>query len=197
MNLLKPALILLMLSASVVAFAQSGYDIQQTTVTEAFNSNDELQSRNIIANGVRDKEALNIDLTVDSKNTVQALRINDQIISPELFAAFKSLTDYVIQYVDEETTAGTTTAATTTTSSAGITAKYDKAALVDIIKTALINDRLIDNPKVFDFMLTHDSLYINAKKQEQVVFERYKRLHDAHTNMPLQQSTYFQITQTL
>lgn len=197
MNLLKPTLILLMLSASVVAFAQSGYDIQQTTVTEAFNSNDELQSRNIIANGVRDKEALNIDLTVDSKNTVQALRINDQIISPELFAAFKSLTDYVIQYVDEETTAGTTTAATTTTSSAGITAKYDKAALVDIIKTALINDRLIDNPKVFDFMLTHDSLYINAKKQEQVVFERYKRLHDAHTNMPLQQSTYFQITQTL
>ena len=197
MNLLKPALILLMLSASVVAFAQSGYDIQQTTVTEAFNSDDELQSRNIIANGVRDKEALNIDLTVDSKNTVQALRINDQIISPELFAAFKSLTDYVILYVDEEATAGTTTAATTTTSSAGITAKYDKAALVDIIKTALINDRLIDNPKVFDFMLTHDSLYINAKKQEQVVFERYKRLHDAHTNMPLQQSTYFQITQTL
>ena len=166
MNLLKPTLILLMLSASVVAFAQSGYDIQQTTVTEAFNSNDELQSRNIIANGVRDKEALNIDLTVDSKNTVQALRINDQIISPELFAAFKSLTDYVILYVDEEATAGTTTAATTTTSSAGITAKYDKAALVDIIKTALINDRLIDNPKVFDFMLTHDSLYINAKKQE-------------------------------
>ena len=197
MNLLKPTLILLILSASVVAFAQSGYDIQQTTVTEAFNSDDELQSRNIIANGVRDKEALNIDLTVDSKNTVQALRINDQIISPELFAAFKSLTDYVILYVDEEATAGTTTAATTTTSSAGITAKYDKAALVDIIKTALINDQLIDNPKVFDFMLTHDSLYINAKKQEQVVFERYKRLHDAHTNMPLQQSTYFQITQTL
>ena len=198
MNLFKTTLILLMLSVSAVAFAQSGYDIQQTTVTEAFNSNNELQSRSISVNGVRDKEALNIDLTVDSKNTVQTLRINDQIISPELFSAFKSLTDYVIQFVDEEeATAATTTAATTTATSSDLTAKYDKATLVDIIKAALINDQLIDNPKVFDFMLTHDSLYINAKKQEQVVFERYKRLHDAHTNMPLQQSTYFQITQTL
>ena len=183
-----------MLSVSVVAFAQSDYDIQQTTVTETFNNDNELKSRSISVNGVRDKETLNIDLTVDSKNTVQTLRINDQIISPELFSAFKSLTDYVIQFVDEEATAMT---ATTVSPSSDITAKYDKAALVDIIKAALINDQLIDNPKVFDFMLTHDSLYINAKKQEQVVFERYKRLHDAHTNMPLQQSTYFQITQTL
>ncbi len=188
---------LLMLSFSVVAFAQSGYEIQQTTVTEQFNSDSELQSRHISANGVRDKEALNIDLTVDSKNTVQALTLNGKAISPELFSAFKSLTDYVIQYVAEEPTVAIVAEASFDGPLMDNTAKYDRVELAEIIKKSLLADKLVDNPKVFDFMLTHDSLYINAQKQEQLIFERYKRLHDAHTNMPLTKGTYFQLSQTL
>lgn len=199
MNTLQHVLSLLFVLSSIAVFAQSGYEIDNTTVSEKFNSENVLQSRHIWASGVRDKEVLNIDMVVDANDVVKELTINDKEIMPPMFPAFKGLTDYVINYVDNEVQSTPTNETTTKDEPAekDKLTEGDKRALMDLIKEELINDELIDNPKVFDFMLTYDSLYINAKKQEQTVFEKYKALYEKYSDAPISRTAYFQITQTL
>lgn len=200
MNTLKHVLSLLLLLSSITIFAQSGYDIHNTTVSEKFNSENELQSRHIWASGVRDEEVLNMEITVDANNNVKELIINEKEIASPMFPAFKDLTNYVIKYVDGEVQYKPVDTKKTTTEkpvTEGEITDDDKRALMDLIKNQLIKDELVDNPKVFDFMLTYDSLYINAKKQEETVFKKYKDLYERHSAVPLSRGTYFQITQTL
>lgn len=200
MNTFKHVLSLLLVLSSMTVFAQSGYEIYNTTVSEKFNSDNELQSRHIFASGVRDGVVLNMDFTVDANNIVKELTINDKELPTPMFSAFKGLTDYVIKYVDNEvkdTPANEQVATKEEPAEKDKLTEDDKRALMDLIKEELLNDKLIDNPKVFDFMLTYDSLYINAKKQEQTVFEKYKALYEKYSDTPISRTTYFQITQTL
>jgi len=200
MKILQHVLSLLLLLSSITAFAQSNYEIQSTTVSEKFDSENVLKSRRIWASGVRDKEVLNIDMVVDANNIVKELTINDKEIIPPRFSIFKGLTNYVIQYVDNEANSTPTSEQITREDEPAENEKLtesDQRGLMDLIKQELINDELIDNPKVFDFMLTYDSLYINAKKQEQTIFKKYKDLYEKYSDAPLARTAYFQITQTL
>ncbi|MFK7947083.1 MAG: hypothetical protein AB8G11_05815 [Saprospiraceae bacterium] len=201
MNTIKHVLSLILLFVSITVFAQSSaYDIHNTTVSEKFNDKDELQSRRIWASGVRDDEVLNMDITVDANNIVKELTINDQKIMPPMVSEFKELTNFVIKYVDGEVQYQPVDTKKTTTERPEVEGEItedDKRALMDLIKENLIKDELIDNPKVFDFMLTYDSLYINAKKQDQAVFKKYSALYERNSAIPLSRGTSFQITQTL
>lgn len=199
MNTIKHVLSLLFLLSSITVFAQSGYEIYTTTVSEKFNSEEELKSRRIWASGVRNEEVLNLDFTVDAKNTVTELIINEKNVPAVMIKEYKPMIDYVIKYVDgqvENEPAKTTTTTKEPADKDKLT-ESDKRALMDLIKTELITDKLIDNPDVFDFMLTYDSLYINAKKQDATVFQKYKDLYDKYSDTPLSRTTFFQITQTL
>ena len=200
MNTFKHVLSLLLVLSSMTIFAQSGYEIYNTTVSEKFNSDNELQSRHIFASGVRDGAVLNMGFTVDANDVVTELIINDKELPASMFSAFKGLTDYVIKYVDNEvkdTPANEQVATKEEPAEKDKLTEDDKRALMDLIKEELLNDKLINNPKVFDFMLTYDSLYINTKKQEQTIFEKYKALYEKYSDAPISRTTYFQITQTL
>lgn len=203
MSKLKHVLSVLFLLVSITLFAQAEYEIYTTTISEKFNSEKELQSRRIWTSGTQDKTIFNIDLTVDANNIVRQLTINDAEIIPPRFQDYKDLTEYIIKYIDGEvlnipTAEKSKTKVTREEPAEGDKATdSDKRALMDLIKVELIKDKLIDNPQVFDFMLTFDSLYINAKKQEQEVFEKYQALYGKYSVVSLSNGTYFQITQTL
>lgn len=200
MKTLKYSLSLLFILFVATIYAQSGYEIHNTTVTEKFDSDDVLQSRQIWASGVRDGEVLNMDFTVDANNALQKLIINEKEMPASMFPALKPLTDYVVKYIEEDVQNSTKESEIT---SAEKSSEKDKLTddirrrIVDLIKKELIKDELIENPEVFDFMLTYDSLYINAKKQEAAVFEKYKSLYERYTDGVMTSGTSFQITQSL
>lgn len=199
-NTLQNVLLLLILFVSISASGQENYEIHSSTVSEKFNSENELQSRHIWATGVQAEEILNIDMTVDVNNKIKELIINDKTILPVMAKEYKAITDYVIAYVDGNVQTAPTDGSSTTTKEPAAEDKMtdsDRRALMSLIKAELIKDELIDNPNVFDFMLTFDSLYINAKKQEDAVFTKYKALYDKHSDIPISKITYFQMTQTL
>lgn len=135
MNTIKHGLSLLFLLSTITIFAQSGYEIHNTTVSEKFNNENKLQSRHIWASGVRDEEILNVDFIVDANNVVKELTINDKVIAPPMFSAFKDLTNYVVKYIDGEIENPKTK--TNPTEKEKLT-ESDKKALMDLIKNELI-----------------------------------------------------------
>jgi hypothetical protein len=203
-------LTLLLCSFALAASAQVNYDIHSTTVSESFDSKDKLTSRRIWASGVRNNEVLNLEMVVDGQNKVTELTINENLVKSPAVKEYKPLTDFVLDYVSKdvkevtgEVTVGKAVATRFRTDdeplseSDRMTEAEDKKMVMQLIKSELIKDALIDNPEVFDFMLTFDSLYINAKKQDDAIFKKYSELYRNNTAVPITNGTYFQITQSL
>lgn len=202
MRRLRALFFICLLTASYGAIAQSDYEIFTTTTSEKFDSEGKLVSRHLWASGVQGEEIINVDIIVDPNNKVKELTVNDNEVKPPMFKEYKSITDYVIAYIDQDIETAPTDGSSKTTlvgepADEDKATKSDKKALMNLVKDELVNDKLIDNPDVFDFMLTFDSLYINAKKQDEAVFKKYKALYEKYSTIPLAKTTYFQITQTL
>ncbi len=203
MKTLKGLLCLCLLTFAYAATAQLNYEIHTTTTSEKFDKDGKLISRHLWSSGVQDNEVLNVDIIVDNHNFVKELTVNDGKINPLMLKEYKMLTDFVINYIDQDIQTAPTDGSSKTSRivseepTGEKLTEEDKRALMALIKDELIKDALIDNPKVFDFLLTSEHLYINAKKQEEAVFIKYKNLYDKYSDIPLSKTTYFQMTQSL
>lgn len=180
-------------------------EIYSSSTRNKFNANGDVTQTLIFASGVKNGEVLNVEIILDPAKVITQLKINDKPVIKPRYAEYKKLTDYVIAEVTQEPTGKEQT---TTRSEiilqpgeeppkADRLTDDDRRKVMDLIKNELIKDKLISDPKVFDFMLTFDALYINAKKQPQTIFEKYKSFYQKHADIKLTRNTYFQMTQQL
>ncbi len=183
---------------SIEVLSSSKYDY--------FDSNNQLKSSKVYASCLQGDRTLQVEMHLNKNNFITDLKINDKDIAKPRIASYKNITDVILAEVngdDAPTTEKEITKTKTTvqrptdpTSNKQLTPEQRKSLML-LIKKQLIADKLLENTEVFDFMLTFDSLYINAKKQPQTIFEQYRDLYNANTDVPIVNGTYFQITQTL
>lgn len=181
-------------------------EVLSSSKYDYFDSNNQLKSSKIHASCVQGNKTMQIEMKLDKNNFITDLKIDDKVIAKPRISSYRNLTDVILAEVnaddvpvtEKETTRTKTLVQRPTdpTSDKQLTPEQRKSLMM-IIKKQLMADKLLENTEVFDFMLTFDSLYINAKKQSQIVFEQYRDLYNANTDVPIVNGTYFQITQTL
>lgn len=202
MKILKNVFLLLISFLSISVSAQVDYDISTIIVDEKFDSKQELIARKIRSYGTQQEESLKVEIIVDPNNRVKELIVNEKKIMTLMLKEYRILTDYVINYADTERELEKPKAnAVVKVVGQNLDAKLtesDKLTLLDTIKKELINDQIVGNEsEPFDFSLTGHALFINGKRQEEDIFNKYKQIYDRLAEIQLSKTTYFQITQTL
>ena len=202
MNTLKNVFLLLFAFLSIAASAQIDYDIKKITVDEKFDARNRLIARTIRSTGTQGAESLRVELVVNPTNKVKSLMVNDKKINPLMIKEYSLLTDYVINYADTdrelEKPKGNAVVNVVGQNLQEKLTENDERILLRTIKNKLLSDSIIkvDN-EPFDFSLTGYYLFINGKKQEAHIFQKYTEVYKGLCKIPLSKTTYFQITQTL
>lgn len=197
-------LLLLLITSIVTCFAQTGYEITHTSISEKFNHKDVLISKRIWATGKQGESDFSVELIINPKGRVMNLTINEEKIKPLFFKEYRLLTDYLIDYVKKEQeyvepvqTRGLVRVVSDDPNVSKLLTDDIKKQLITNFKKELIADNLVENISIFQLMITSSALYINGIQQPESTFLKYKSIYDQYSPVPLSKKTYFQIMQSL
>ncbi len=197
MKTFKTLFLVLILLSSVSVFGQINFEIFSTTVSTQYDSKGDLESTRIWASGVRGEDILNVDVRINTKKQIIELMVNDQNIIKPRFGEYQELVNVIVKYVENELQPSPkSNDVTPGPAPEQQLSEDDRRRIAEFIRSELLADTLIDDPEVFDFLLTGDSLYVNAKKQPKNMFIKYKEIYEEYATIPLTPTTFFQLTQS-